>query len=119
MEAHQTTNANDARPIKRAWLWYGAYLLVLGWLAFGSHTPAVEQDLTALGLRQLREDRYVVRSVWFGHDFGDSLRVEKSYVPNYGGVLLYALGGGLIAYYFSRQERRETEEQQDHTQGEA
>lgn len=108
-------NRSAARSVSAVWFFYGVYLLVLGWLAFGSHTPDVERELAAFGLRQLREDRYVVKSTWFGQDFGESLRVERSYVPNYGGVLAYALGGGLIAYYFSRQERLASREEREDT----
>lgn len=45
---------------ERVWLWYGLYLFLLGFLAFGQHDQATERTLAKMGLRvatdQLRPD---------------------------------------------------------------
>ncbi|EKP94483.1 hypothetical protein [Thermaerobacter subterraneus] len=93
------------RPASPVWLLYGVYLVLLGWLAFGSHAPDTEKMLISFGVRRLWERPFVVQESLFGQNF-ESLKVLSRYGPNYGGVLLYAVGGGLVAYYLNDRQRR-------------
>lgn len=113
MEDQKNRSAADSagRSVSSVWLLYGIYLLVLGWMAFGSHAPDVEELLVSLGIRQVYEQRYYegTHHVVRGHASMPGTRLPRPvvwYTPNYGGVLLYTLGGGLIAYYFSRPDRQ-------------
>ena len=110
-EKDPTRKDPEARPVSGVWLLYGVYLILLGWLAFGSHAPDVEDLLTSFGVRQVYEERtYGGEShVVAGRARMPGSRLARPivwYAPNYGGVLLYAVGGGLVAYYVNDRQRR-------------
>ncbi|BDG61534.1 hypothetical protein caldi_26240 [Caldinitratiruptor microaerophilus] len=84
----------------RLWLWYGVYLFILGFLAFGQHDEATERALWSVGLRS-------GRFVWtFGDSQGTTVPAFRgvgfwqanAYLPNYGGFVAYAVAGAAVAY---------------------
>lgn len=90
------------------WVAFATYMLLLTFLAFGSHELYTEWALVSLGIRQKRVEHFVVtKSSSSTHPlFGgteQSVQSYTSYGPNFGGFLMYLVAGALITYITQRK----------------
>ncbi|RKL62314.1 hypothetical protein DXT63_11835 [Thermoanaerobacteraceae bacterium SP2] len=87
------------------WLIFAIYIMVLGYLAFGSFNGFTTIDLVAVGLKAPHYGYGTYYGPGMSGGIPDFRKREKmygthliGYGPNYGGFLAYSVGGAVIAY---------------------